>query len=347
MAPGLVQHQMHRAHQTSTVPTKTAAPNERVIQGASAGQVSAGITRCPSLPAAGSTLGRRKFLVSMGTGGGKFLGLQPGLCQWARRGPQRWPCPLSAPRAGRVLSRSPAACAPRAATAARGTPGSPSPRPRCVRCDLTFSSAARAWRCSDSSNLLFSSLRSPRRQKLLLEEQGGSGSPARRAPAAPCRGSAGLGGLEASRQHRGPRACPPIGSSSPAKEPWGPWRPVLPRVATAPRGRPQGQGPRHSSTPGTANSHRAQTAVAARTPARRHRHPLPPPPPHPRCSRRCQSHPMLRTGTPRAALSPVPGASAPISKAPVIFFQSAAHVMSKQQCGRERQRGDEVPASAR
>lgn len=126
--------------------------------GAQRGQVGPGIARCPpchcpSLPTAGpaapadsSTLGRRKFLVSMGTGGGKFLGLGLGRSQLGREQQgQRHP------RAGRALpapllsqgrrAPGPAASALRGTAWASGSGGSSLP-PRCVGRELTFRSAA-------------------------------------------------------------------------------------------------------------------------------------------------------------------------------------------------------------
>lgn len=113
--------------------------------GAQQGQVGPSIARCPphhctSLPTAGptapadsSTLGRRKFLVSMGTGEGKFLGLGLG---WSQLGRERQG--QQHPRAGHtlpapLLSQGPwvpvLLPAPREAQPGRAAPGAPrSPR---------------------------------------------------------------------------------------------------------------------------------------------------------------------------------------------------------------------------
>lgn len=60
-----------------------------------------------------STLGRRKSLVSMGTGGGKFLGLRLGFCQQGEAaGPRVSHLPTLLPGEGWRPAASPTACAP-------------------------------------------------------------------------------------------------------------------------------------------------------------------------------------------------------------------------------------------
>lgn len=89
-----------------------------------------------------STLGRRKFLVSMGTGGGKFLGLRLGFCQPGEAaGPRGSHLPSLLSGEGWCPAASPTACAPTGAPRDEGCAGTPRPPLRsCVRCGLTFSS---------------------------------------------------------------------------------------------------------------------------------------------------------------------------------------------------------------
>jgi len=128
-----------------TAPVEPAAPSKRVVPwGSSTPGVDLGrrglalLAACPCLlparsPTARSTLGRRKFLVSMGTRGGKFLGLQLGLCQPGEAaGPQGQPSLLSAPGEGWHPAPSPAAHAPRGAHAGEGCAGLPVSAARAV-----------------------------------------------------------------------------------------------------------------------------------------------------------------------------------------------------------------------
>lgn len=118
------------------VPRQQLPPNHRP-----AGLWRRGSARAES---AGTQLnfGEKQIPVSIGTGGGKFLGLRLGLCQPGEAaGPRGSRLPSLLPGQGRRPAASPAACAPRGAPRDGGCAGTPRPPLRSrVRCDLTFSS---------------------------------------------------------------------------------------------------------------------------------------------------------------------------------------------------------------